>query len=283
MSAPTRSAWSTGCAPGWQPRAATPTLPPSPRRCGPSRAGWRRTSTCSPHCAPCARSSPAPVRSTSCCAIRAPPTSSSAARRRCGSTAGRGLERTGVRFADDAAVRRLAQRLAVAAGRGSTTPAPTSTAGSPTSGSGCTRCCRRSPWTAPACRCACCGPRAHDLAALRALGTVDALGEALLRAVLAARLAFLVSGGTGTGKTTMLSALLGAVGRGERIVTRRGRRRAATAAPARRPPGGAPGQHRGRGRGRRCATWSGRRCGCGPTGWSSARSAAPRCASCSPR
>jgi pilus assembly protein CpaF len=62
-------------------------------------------------------------------------------------------------------------------------------------------------------------PAVHDLDALRALGTLDTLGEAVLRAVLAARLAFLVSGGTGTGKTTILSALLGAVGRGERIVT----------------------------------------------------------------
>ena len=40
-----------------------------------------------------------------------------------------------------------------------------------------------------------------------------------MRAVLEARLAFLVSGGTGTGKTTILSALLGLVGPGERIVT----------------------------------------------------------------
>ena len=62
-------------------------------------------------------------------------------------------------------------------------------------------------------------PATHDLAALRALGTVDHLGEALVRAVLEARLAFLVSGGTGTGKTTILSALLGLVGPGERIVT----------------------------------------------------------------
>ena len=29
-----------------------------------------------------------------------------------------------------------------------------------------------------------------------------------------------------------------------------------------------------------CATWSGRRCGCGPTGWWSARSAAPRSSTC---
>ena len=46
-------------------------------------------------------------------------------------------------------------------------------------------------------------PAAHDLAALRRAGHRRRLGEALLRAVLEARLAFLVSGGTGTGKTTI--------------------------------------------------------------------------------
>ena len=49
-------------------------------------------------------------------------------------------------------------------------------------------------------------------------GTVDADGAALLRAVVAARLAFLVVGGTGSGKTTLLAALLGEVAPGERIV-----------------------------------------------------------------
>lgn len=61
-------------------------------------------------------------------------------------------------------------------------------------------------------------PAAHDLAALRASGTLDAAGEALLRAVLAARLAFVVSGGTGSGKTTILAALLAAVDPRERVV-----------------------------------------------------------------
>jgi pilus assembly protein CpaF len=61
-------------------------------------------------------------------------------------------------------------------------------------------------------------PAAHDLATLQAAGALDATGEALLRAVLAARLALLVSGGTGTGKTTILGALLGAVDPRERIV-----------------------------------------------------------------
>jgi len=61
-------------------------------------------------------------------------------------------------------------------------------------------------------------PAAHDLTALRGAGAFDGTAEALLRAVLAARLALLVSGGTGTGKTTILGALLGAVDPRERIV-----------------------------------------------------------------
>ena len=61
-------------------------------------------------------------------------------------------------------------------------------------------------------------PARHDLATLAASGTVDADGVALLRAVVAARLAFLVVGGTGSGKTTLLAALLGEVAPSERIV-----------------------------------------------------------------
>jgi pilus assembly protein CpaF len=41
---------------------------------------------------------------------------------------------------------------------------------------------------------------------------------ALLEGIIAARLAFLISGGTGAGKTTLLAAVLGAVGAHERIV-----------------------------------------------------------------
>lgn len=43
-------------------------------------------------------------------------------------------------------------------------------------------------------------------------------GERVLRALIEARLSFLISGGTGTGKTTLLSTLLGLVGARERIV-----------------------------------------------------------------
>jgi pilus assembly protein CpaF len=131
---------------------------------------------------------------------------------------GAGLERTGIRFPDEAAVRRLAQRLALAAGRrlDDASPfvdgwlaevgvrlhavlAPVAADGTCLS----LRVLRRSR---------------HDIEALRRSGGLDATGEALVRAVLAARLAFVVSGGTGSGKTTILGALLSAVDPAERIV-----------------------------------------------------------------
>ncbi|MGH3623334.1 MAG: CpaF family protein, partial [Sciscionella sp.] len=58
----------------------------------------------------------------------------------------------------------------------------------------------------------------HDLPTLRRMGTFDEPTEALLRAIVAARLAFLVVGATGSGKSTLLGALLGCVPHGERIV-----------------------------------------------------------------
>jgi pilus assembly protein CpaF len=131
---------------------------------------------------------------------------------------GAGLERTGVRFADDAAVRRLAQRLAIAAGRRLDDASPYVDGWVADAGV------RLHAVLPPVAADGTClslrvlRPAAHDLPALRALGTLDAAGEALLRAVLVARLAFLVSGGTGTGKTTILAALLSAVDPRERIV-----------------------------------------------------------------
>ena len=60
--------------------------------------------------------------------------------------------------------------------------------------------------------------RPLDLAALGELRTVPAPVGDLLRAVVARRLAFVVTGGTGTGKTTLLGALLGEVGPAERLL-----------------------------------------------------------------
>ena len=63
----------------------------------------------------------------------------------------------------------------------------------------------------------------------------------------------------------------------------RGRRRAPAAPGARRPDGVAPANIEGTRRGHASATWSATRCGCGPTGSSSARSATARRSTCSRR
>jgi pilus assembly protein CpaF len=131
---------------------------------------------------------------------------------------GAGLEPTGLRFPDEAAVRRLAQRLALAAGRRLDDASPYVDGWLADVGV------RLHAVLPPVAADGTClslrvlRPATHDLDALRRAGAFDRAGEELLRAVLAARLALLVSGGTGTGKTTILSALLGAVDPRERVV-----------------------------------------------------------------
>lgn len=61
--------------------------------------------------------------------------------------------------------------------------------------------------------------RAADLDALAALGTFDARRHSWLRRLVSERANILITGGTGTGKTTLLSALLSAAPATERIVT----------------------------------------------------------------
>ncbi len=130
---------------------------------------------------------------------------------------GSGLELTSVRFSDDDDVRRLAQRLASAAGR---------------------RLDDGSPYVDVRLRG---GTRFHALLAplarpgtclslrvpARRVWTLDELAEAgsvhraavdLLRDLVSARLAFVITGGTGSGKTTLLNALLSLVSPRERIV-----------------------------------------------------------------
>ena len=130
---------------------------------------------------------------------------------------GGGLEPVDVRFPDEAAVRRLAVRLAAAAGRRLDDAAPWVDAGlpdgtrlhavlPPVSGSGTClslRVLRRAVLSF------------EDLAAR---GAFPGAAADLLSALVGARLAFLVTGGTGTGKTTVLSALLGLVQPEERLV-----------------------------------------------------------------
>ncbi|MGW3292859.1 TadA family conjugal transfer-associated ATPase [Streptomyces xiamenensis] len=131
---------------------------------------------------------------------------------------GNGLERAPVRFPDAAAVRRLAQRLAATAGRRLDDASPWTDARlpdgtrmhavlPPVAAGGSTVLSLRVIRT-----------RAFELADLVAAGTVPPGGEQLLRAVLAARLSFLVTGGTGSGKSTLLATLLGLADPAERIV-----------------------------------------------------------------
>lgn len=61
--------------------------------------------------------------------------------------------------------------------------------------------------------------QAADLDALSALGAFDDRQHTWLRELVAARANILITGGTGTGKTTLLAALLHAVAENERIVT----------------------------------------------------------------
>jgi len=130
---------------------------------------------------------------------------------------GAGLERTSVRFADDDAVRRLAQRLASLGGRRLDDATPHVDVRLP-DGS------RLHAVLAPVAR-----PgtlvslrvppaRVFTLEELVACGTVSRPGAELLRALVACRAAFLVSGGTGSGKTTLLSSLLSLVDPVERMV-----------------------------------------------------------------
>jgi secretion/DNA translocation related ATPase len=130
---------------------------------------------------------------------------------------GSGLERTDLRFADEGAVRRLAVRLAGAAGRRLDDGVPWVDAGLPDG----TRLHAVLPPVADAGTCLSlrvlrrCSLTVADLAAA---GAFPGDCEYVLRGLVAARAAFLVTGGTGSGKTTLLSALLGLVPTADRLV-----------------------------------------------------------------
>jgi pilus assembly protein CpaF len=130
---------------------------------------------------------------------------------------GQGLEQTSVRFPDDDAVRRLAQRLAAFGGRRLDDSSPAVDLRLP---DGTRFHAMLAPVARPGTLLSLRVPRARafSLDELAAAGTLTARGAQLLRALVASRAAFLVSGGTGTGKTTLLAALLGLVDPAERIV-----------------------------------------------------------------
>lgn len=130
---------------------------------------------------------------------------------------GHGLERTDVAFAAESDVRRLAQRLAASAGRRLDDAAPFVDARLP---GGARLHCVIPPISAGGTLISLRIPQrsAFSLDDLVERGTIDELGAGVLRAMIAARLAFLVSGGTGSGKTTILSSLLGLMPHDQRLV-----------------------------------------------------------------
>lgn len=132
--------------------------------------------------------------------------------------AGVGLHRVdGVSFPDEASVRRLAQRLAGSTGRRLDDASPYVDARLRDG----TRLHAVLPPVSPDGTCLSLRlprRRAFTLDELVEAGSTSRTGAGLLEALIRARLAFLVSGGTGTGKTTLLAALLSLVDPGERLL-----------------------------------------------------------------
>jgi pilus assembly protein CpaF len=130
---------------------------------------------------------------------------------------GGGLEQAAVQFSCAEDVRRLAQRLASSVGRRLDDASPAVDARLPDGtrlhavippiAVGCTLLSLRVP-----------ARKAMTLDELVSAGTVDEHGAELLRLLVASRASFLVSGGTGAGKTTILNSLLGLVDVRQRVV-----------------------------------------------------------------
>jgi len=130
---------------------------------------------------------------------------------------GSGLERTDVRFPDEAAVRRLAQRLAAQGGRRLDDAAPYVDL---RLADGTRFHAVLAPLSRPGTAISLRVPRSRTFTVeeLVRAGTLSDPTARLVEAVVRARLAFLVSGGTGSGKTTLLAALLSQAPAAERIV-----------------------------------------------------------------
>ena len=130
---------------------------------------------------------------------------------------GAGLERTGIAFSDDQAVRRLAQRLAAAGGRRLDDASPYVDLRLP---DGTRFHAVLAPLSRPGTVLSLRVPRQRvfTMDELVEVGAVPRAGVGLLECVVGRRLAVLISGGTGSGKTTLLNALLSMVGTEERLV-----------------------------------------------------------------
>ena len=128
---------------------------------------------------------------------------------------GAGLERAPVTFPDDSAVRRLAQRLVTGAGGRLDDALPYADA---VLADGTRVHAVLPPLVAhPTISLRVLARRPLGLAELIERGLPVEVAD-LLRAMIAARLAYVVSGGTGSGKTTLLGALLGTVPAAERLL-----------------------------------------------------------------
>ena len=130
---------------------------------------------------------------------------------------GRGVERSAVVVDDEATLRRLAQRLVGGCGRRLDDASPYADARLPDG----VRVHAVLPPVAPLGTCLSLRVpprRAFTLDDLVAARSVPPAGADVLRAIVERRLAFLVSGGTGSGKTTILSTLLSLAEPAERIV-----------------------------------------------------------------
>jgi pilus assembly protein CpaF len=129
---------------------------------------------------------------------------------------GFGMERSDVAFADDSAVRSLAQRLAAAAGQRLDDSMPHADAVL-SDGT------RLHAVLPPICATTTLSLRVlsrrrYDLASMVISGSMPAGIAELLTALVTARLSFLITGGTGSGKTTLLACLLGLASKQERII-----------------------------------------------------------------
>ncbi len=129
---------------------------------------------------------------------------------------GAGLERAPVAFDDDSAVRRLAVRLAASVGRRLDDSTPFVDAALVDG----TRLHAALPpvVTHPTISLRVLARARYELADLVSAASMPTGIADLLRAIVGAQLAFVICGGTGTGKTTLLGALLGCVAAGERLL-----------------------------------------------------------------
>ena len=113
-------------------------------------------------------------------------------------------------------------------------------------------------------------------------GTLDARSVAqFLQACVEGRLNIIVSGGTGTGKTTLLNVLSSFIPDDERIVTIEDAAELQLQQRPRAPPGDPAAEHRGQGRDHHPRPRAELACACGPTASSSASAAAARRSTCS--